>query len=276
MALLLVSYNVLADCYIDPTFYPGTPPAALDPAQRWPRLLDRLQGLAAEVLCLQEVETPLFEHLQSKLSTRGYGARHALKRGRPDGCATFFGPALQLASTTPLHYADADASGRDSGHLALLTVLDGPFGRFGVANTHFKWDLPARLAAEHWAFRQASQLVAHLGREGEGLPWVVCGDFNVLPDSDVLRLLQAAGLVDAYRHRPAAFTCNSNRRAKRIDFILHSAALQSDGLDGQRWLGDETVMPSADEPSDHLPIGAWLAPGAEATRGPKPGLLSIP
>ena len=53
--LRLSTYNVLADAYVRPSFYPATPSQVLVPGQRLPSLLERLHHLDSEVLCLQEV-----------------------------------------------------------------------------------------------------------------------------------------------------------------------------------------------------------------------------
>lgn len=88
-----------------------------------------------------------------------------------------------------------------------------------------------------------------------GEPWVVCGDFNVGPESAAIAAARERGLGDAYAGLPRAFTCNANRRAKRIDFLLHSSELVAVPMD-LRPVEDETPLPSFEEPSDHLPIVA--------------------
>src|SRR5262249_27547845 len=56
MSLRIASYNILADSYIQRTFFPRTPSEILDPSRRYPTLAARVAGLAADVLCLQEVD----------------------------------------------------------------------------------------------------------------------------------------------------------------------------------------------------------------------------
>ena len=91
---------------------------------------------------------------------------------------------------------------------------------------------------------------------GGGSSWVVCGDMNVEPDT-VVRLVLGRGFDCAYRGVANAFTCNTNRRAKKIDYIFFTAGLSAvpSPLPAT---GDDTPLPSDQEPSDHLPLRAEL------------------
>ena len=55
-ALRIATWNVLADCYVYEDEYPAVPRAALDWGCRRQRLLEALEALEADLLCLQEVE----------------------------------------------------------------------------------------------------------------------------------------------------------------------------------------------------------------------------
>jgi endonuclease/exonuclease/phosphatase family metal-dependent hydrolase len=88
--------------------------------------------------------------------------------------------------------------------------------------------------------------------------WVVCGDLNARPDSKLVKRILARGLRDGYAGLGEAFTCNANGEAKRIDFLFHTASLSAVPLP-LRTIDDVTVLPSAEEPSDHLAIGAAVS-----------------
>ena len=94
-------------------------------------------------------------------------------------------------------------------------------------------------------------------------PRIVCGDFNAEPDSVVLALARERGLTDAYASMSDAFTCNPNARRKRIDFILHSADFTAVPSPLGLVIADDTPLPGADEPSDHLAIEARLSSSRE-------------
>lgn len=226
----VASYNILADAYLRREYYPFTPEAVLDPDRRRKAVVERAAGLDADVLCLQEVDAAAFQAFSARL---GEGRLLRKTGGKPDGCAIFAkGRRVEWREHA---YSDG------TGHVALAAVAEG----IGVATTHLRWDAEGRLAES-----QLAELLDRWVRPGEA--WVVCGDFNAEPGSAALRMALGRGMRDAYA---SGFTCNANRNARRIDFLLHTAGLRAepaplDPIDG------ETPLPSEREPSDHLPISA--------------------
>jgi mRNA deadenylase 3'-5' endonuclease subunit Ccr4 len=261
MPFTVASYNILADSYIKPEYYPGIPAAVLAPQSRHSALVRHILALNTDVIGLQEVEPEMFRVLEQALQLRGYVGHYAPKTGKPDGCATFVRTAaLAVQAISPLRYTDGGGTEPDSGHIALIAELTQGPRRLVVANTHLKWDKPGTPVAQQRGHRQISQLV----RQRQAGPGIVCGDFNVTPESEVAGVLRQAGWIDVYRDRQHMRTCISNRRARRIDYLWHTAELCSRPLP-VRSISDQTVLPSAEEPSDHLAISAWFD-WAEATR----------
>jgi len=227
--MIVVSWNILADDYVKPGFYPTVRDVHLDPAWRRGRVIERIRTINADVFCLQECTPDVF----AAIARPGYYA----KKGnlKPDGVATFVRGPVSAVET--LRFCD------DTGHVALLVRA----GATGVANVHVKWGGPAAA--------QARELLDALRRfPCDG--WIVCGDFNAESESDALAAFRERGFVDAYANAPAP-TCNSNRRTKRIDFILHSPALRSTPAPLPA-IADDTPLPSETEPSDHLAISAEI------------------
>lgn len=220
----IATYNVLADAYIRREYYPRTDPALLKPGARDAALIARIRGFDADIVCLQEVEQHLFDALAMP------GTRVAKSGGKPDGCATL----LRIPGEhDALHFSDG------SGHLVLFTTT-----RFGtIANTHIKWD-------SKWGVGQAEAIVRALASRPR--PWIVCGDFNAELGSDVLAPFEK-DFDDV--HPASVLTCNSNGRAKKIDFILATRDLALEPLPTTT-IADDTPLPSATEPSDHVPLGA--------------------
>jgi mRNA deadenylase 3'-5' endonuclease subunit Ccr4 len=260
MPLIVASYNVLADAYVTPERYPGVPLAALDFMVRGPSLLRRIAGLGADVICLQEVEPSLYVSLEGHLKTRGYIGHYARKgAGKPDGCATFIREAMAGDAVETLHYFDGGRPPKPTtGHLALLVRLRAENLTIGIANTHLKWDAPETPERSRLGLRQIIQL---LRERDTALPganaWIVCGDFNVTADNAVAEATRRAGLIDAYSGRDTAHTCLVDRAAKRIDYLFHTPNLRSAPADLPA-LDSQSVLPSADEPSDHVPIVVTL------------------
>lgn len=258
MPFIVASYNVLADSYINPAWYPGTDAQFLDPAHRHPALVDRIAQLAADVVCLQEVESDVFWLIEQRLTADGYEGKYASKGGgKPDGCATFLKVAtVPLRAVHTLYYADGSGTQAASGHIALITVVEHEGRQVGIANTHLKWDPPGTPPAKQVGLRQVRELLdAREGLAPGCSSWIICGDLNVTAESAVVQLLQAAGFCDAYAGHPQAFTCNANRNARRIDFLFHSGDLVAEPAD-LPIIDNETPLPSGEQPSDHLAISA--------------------
>ena len=219
MAMTVVSWNVLADAYVRPDLYDACDPAAVHPEAGRRRVLDRIAHLDADVVCLQEVEAPLAASL---------GARFVQKTDRPDGCAILVRAGLAHRPLPDIRFADS------SGHVALVEDVGG----LVIVTTHLKWraGLP-----------QAKQLAALVYG-----PSVVCGDLNVVADDDVIRVLEAVGVMNISDGAPSAVV---NGRAKRIDILLTNVAASAMPT---VVLTDSMLLPSLEEPSDHVPIGAVI------------------
>lgn len=249
----LASYNILADSYVKPQWYPHVEPEALRWDKRKLALAERIARLDADLLCLQEVEADAYALFEHRLSAQGYAGIYAQKeRGKSDGCATFFRQqALRFAGSETLHYHDRLGAEPDSGHLALITNFTSERGVIRVVNTHLRWDKADKPPEEHIGYRQLSELIDHhFTPDQTAFAWIICGDLNAESGSAIVNKLADSGFLDAYQGHEQA-TCNPNRRAKRIDFIFHTASLRAEParlmeIDGF------TPLPSADEPSDHL------------------------
>ncbi len=259
MSFTLTSYNVLASSYIKPSFYPRTPPNSLESAWRIPALVKHAVDLGSDVLCLQEVDVQTLAALRVALEPLGFEGHDARKGlGKPDGCATFFRSSLfNVKRVERLEYADGNGLEPDSGHVALVVALEYEGRTVAVANTHLKFDPPSTLLSERRGYRQITQWLVERDRlVPDADAWILCGDFNVTPENDVITVLHDAGLEYAH-HGLDAPTCNSNDCAKMIDYVFHDARLRSVPVLPPR-IDDLTPLPSLEQPSDHLALSARL------------------
>lgn len=265
MSFTVASYNILADSYMNPAWYPGIDAVLLDPAHRHPALVERIVRLAADIICLQEVESDVFWLIDERLTAAGYEGKYVSKGGRkPDGCASFLKvDTVALCAVHTIYYADGSGTQPASGTIALITVVEHEGRQVGIATTHLKWDPPGTPPAKQVGLRQVRELLdARAGLAPGCSSWIICGDLNVTPDSAVVQLLQTAGFCDAYAAHPRAFTCNANRNARRIDFLFHSGDLVAEPA-VLPTIDNDTPLPSAEQPSDHLAISAkfrWDTP----------------
>jgi mRNA deadenylase 3'-5' endonuclease subunit Ccr4 len=266
MPFTVATYNVLATAYIQPQWYAGVPEHLLRPETRVPVIVRRVAGLDADVLCLQEVEPEVLAALTDRLRPLGYAGYYERKgRNRPDGCATFVRTGeFAVRHAGRLEYRDREAGAEvHSGHVALLLALERDGHLIGVANTHIRWAAPDAPRSEQVGHRQVAELIAAC-RDSEPpcRDWVVCGDFNYPPDSEAVGAMRDAGYAFAHADRPHLRSAVANGRAKLIDYVFHTAGLRSRALDPPA-VTDDTKLPSADQPSDHLPLAAaldWAGP----------------
>jgi len=261
MSFSVASYNILANSYVKPERYPDSPADALDPAYRLATLLRRLLDLEADVICLQEVEPLVFDYLDLRLKTHNFEGHYARKgNGKPDGCATFFNKnTFTLWAHRVFHYTDGRGEEPPSGHVALLLVLMDRQDRLvGIANTHLKWDPPGTPLEEQWGYRQARQLLEEReATDPNCRAWVLCGDLNVTPDSETIRMVRRVGLDYAHRGREHLITCKTKVHAQMVDYLLHTPTLAARPVDPPP-VDDQMPLPSDREPSDHRAVTAWF------------------
>jgi mRNA deadenylase 3'-5' endonuclease subunit Ccr4 len=255
MSFSVATWNILATSYIRREYYPQTPPPILDPGWRVPAVAQHAATLGVDILCLQEVEAAAYHALGGTLGAAGYEGTLARKgHNRPDGCAIFFRTnRFALAGQKRIAYVDGDG-GPDSGHIGQLLTLESGNRRLAVFNTHLKWDAPQTARERQFGYRQIMQAFEALAAapvDGR----ILCGDFNVTPESDVVKALEAAGMHYAHRGCSGIATCDSNHEAKLIDYVFFAGALRATPVLPPK-IGDDTVLPSLEQPSDHLSLAA--------------------
>ena len=255
-SLVVATYNVLATGYIRRARYPRTPALVLDPAWRVPALAQHISILEADILCLQEVDIEILSALRSRLGSRGHADRYARKNGGgPDGCVTFCRQDVaRLMDEKVVRFADGGVGQSNTGNIALITIFDAFGHRLGIINTQLTWDPPGTARESQRGLRQARQLMLeyeNLAASADA--WIIAGDLNVTPESEIISLIEESGLRCAHAGRPTSYTGNFNGEAKKIDYLLHTPNLRSDpyelcAIDAQ------TVLPSAEQPSDHVAV----------------------
>jgi mRNA deadenylase 3'-5' endonuclease subunit Ccr4 len=253
--IVIATYNVLAAAHVKPEFFPRVDPALFAPAERYPRIAERVLGLNADVVCLQEADRDLYELLVRRLGSQGYRGHWAQKgEGKPDGCATFVRAPWLLTGTYVLQFADGGGSHGRSGHVALIAAIARDGRRLVVANTHLKWYAPEKPEERRLSLAQAKELAALL--KVNDSPRVLCGDLNAELGGPILETFASVGFADA--HPSSDATNNAGGVARKIDFLLHTAELVAVPRQTAH-VADDTVLPSDAEPSDHVPLVATFS-----------------
>lgn len=266
LSLSIASYNILADSYVNPKWYPNVDPESLWWETRKFALAERIARLDANIVCLQEVEADAYAMLEEGLGAKGYKGVYAKKGSdKPDGCAMFFmHEGLRFAGADTLYYHDGRLGVPDSGHLALIISFECEWGVIRIATTHLRWGQDNKAPGEHIGYIEIKELIDERFKpDHTAYAWIVCGDLNAQSGDPVVKELAANGFVDAYAGREQP-TCNPNGRAKRIDYIFHTSGHTSNlRVEPARLteIDDLTPLPSAGEPSDHLAIMATFEKG---------------
>jgi mRNA deadenylase 3'-5' endonuclease subunit Ccr4 len=254
----VATYNVLASAYINRAWYFRSPAMVLNPAWRIPALVQYVSALDADILCLQEVEPDVLAALRTSLAARGYEAHYARKSARrPEGVATLYRKGIfEPIGATRVDYADADGADAHSGYVALITRFRAAHGIIGVINTHLLWDPPGTVLELQRGYRQARQLLTEYGRiAATAGAWVLAGDLNATPDSALIAMIRQRGFEYSHCGILEAASCNVNGTARMIDFIFHSPLLCSEPASITP-VDNRTILPSAEQPSDHVAIAA--------------------
>ena len=250
---------------------------------RSPELLDYLVELDADVYCLQEVprahgsssewltyrdgdvelqqRADIYGELRSALpghdgffcpTTRGTLFDGEVPRQQEFGLATFVRASIPVIGAS-LDFVHGDFAGYGFGphprprNAHVLRLFDYSTGRatsvaqmHGLREESGKDDTPARQVQSDALVR----LLERLQRPGAGL--VVCGDFNVLPDSSLLEVLAQQGLRDLVTAGEVQDTRTSfyGKPMRSADYLLVSAEVQV--------LDFEVV--TSPEVSDHRPL----------------------
>jgi len=254
MPFTFVTWNVLAPVHVKPERYPHVAASDLDGPRRLGRVLARLRALDPDVVALQEVEPDWAVRIADALGG-GYVDHLVLKQQyRYEGVALFvrraaFGPV----AFDEVLFREVAPGVEQAGNVALLARTTFAGRPLVLGTTHIKWELPEVPVERHRGVIQVTELVAALPA---GVPAVLSGDFNATAASPVLGPLWAAGFGDPFAGDDQP-TGAFNNRATRIDFLVHSAELTAT-TDRLPALANDSVLPSADEPSDHLALRAKL------------------
>lgn len=247
-------------------------------------LADTIRRLDADVLALQEIESAaaldefiqvhlpgLYEHVVSIDAGDERGIEQAVLSRYPI-THTENWPQLPLGGVHPDKYGDQEnwyAGEPIAFHRSPLRVdvdVDG------YALTMFVVHQKSGRFSEYWRIAEATKLSEMVGELTDAEPArniAVLGDFNATVDQMPMQIFLNSGLIDAHAGEPGPER-TSHASGRRIDFILVSAALEPEVVDGSGFiLGTparpagsnwRTTPPPPGYASDHYPVAVDLLP----------------
>lgn len=262
----VVSWNILAPDYCYRHFYKHLSDAqvgrVLDWRSRQPQILRHLLQVAADVICLQEVQE--FAALQGMLAAKGYEGVFKQRTGhKMDGLAIFWLTSkFELLGRHETLQFD-DTMGKDGEHRVALRVclasLEQVGRRLNVATTH--WDYKRPRAQVEMARQFAVFCQDALREARDGL--IACGDFNCEWAHDAVqeffstfngKLQPSLPLVTPARH---SISTACIKEPKAIDHMFYmEPALELVGIKcpSLSW----AKIPHETYPSDHEMIGGMF------------------
>jgi mRNA deadenylase 3'-5' endonuclease subunit Ccr4 len=201
--LRVMTYNILADGFIQTGEYTYCPPGMRFMSGRHHRILQEVVFVNPDVLCLQEVSWPHFEeHLEPDLYELGYeGVHTSYKDWNKDGLAIFY-------KTDRLHmieqkncpalgnmekYLEKYAKGiSESDRAAILHLAERSQGcllakfwhyasqkTISIGNIHIKWTM---FSLPGLACFEAASAVNTLKKFSDDDSFILMGDYNSTPD----------------------------------------------------------------------------------------------
>ncbi|XP_071161788.1 protein angel homolog 2-like isoform X2 [Mytilus edulis] len=197
----IMSYNILAQNLLEDNkyLYRESPQQVLDWKYRSEKLLQEIQALNAEILCLQEVNKQHYTvFLEPKLKQLGYNGVYVKRTGdKLDGCATFYKRekfTLEQSVSVPYYKSNYSLLDRDNvGLVVKLRPHKHPYSEedsICVANTHLLFN-PRRGDIK---LGQAMCLLAEIDKvaktnRNHRCQVLMCGDFNATPFSDLYKFM---------------------------------------------------------------------------------------
>lgn len=225
-SIKVACYNTLAECWINPC----KPMFVGCWDKRKVELVNRIDNMKADVICLQEVDR--FNDLAHLLYKRGYIGYRVNDR---DVAIFYKSDRFKVLKTESLFYQDGFYRS------ALMLKLQSANGTpFNVISTHVTWK-------PEFDVKEMKELQQFVSQQ-KGDPTIVCGDLNATPDWAPIQNLCKDGFQDTLGNSTKKTYIDQGRR---LDYILTSKGIHTLAADVD---GETKKLSTADEPSDHLPV----------------------
>lgn len=248
----VTSWNVLANSYVRPEYYPNHSVEEIVSVERAENVIGCLKNMSSDVFLLQEVEYEQYQRIESALRALGYKGFFAPKAaGRPDGIATFFrSSSLNFLGAQTMYYLDGYKEGY-SGNVLQMIIIELEGKKLGLASTHILYDREGDASRCQAGKAQIMQLIKCLQRNKDVDSWIIGGDFNGEVHLPRIQLMLSAGFIDL--GQKSGDPTFGHPFPRRIDYLFHSTEMDSTLLPVEfSW--ENEYLPTKQWPSDHLPV----------------------
>ncbi len=252
-ALAVTTYNVLCKNYAFRKRYPTIDPELLQWQNRREALVEKITSLQSDLFCLQEVSPGFFQRLEVALKPLGYEGLYLPPLKGPQSLAIFFRKERFTSVESDHLYFDVSGSGEGRWRPAQIALLTVDGDRLGVINTHLCFDDVGEMAHQ-----EIKQLLDEVIDPSPVERWLICGDFNIVPNSSAMRELKERGFGYAAKGAEQV-TCSIEGFAEKVDYICYTSATLNATHHPSREVTEVAALPCPGEPSDHLPVTATVA-----------------
>ncbi|MBM3208012.1 MAG: hypothetical protein FJZ57_05330 [Chlamydiae bacterium] len=253
----IVSYNILVPHYahVNKPCFKEAPPGSPQWLQRRDALVAKIASLAADVVCMQEVER--FNDISQEMQKAGYlGINTSRNNGEEEGCCLFYKKDVFVFERHEDLYFD-DNTGRMAQIIDLTHITSQKVFQF--VNTHIIYNNKDPSKQEN----EIQSLAGYLS--SKTIPCVICGDFNISPNDRMVSHIKNLGFRDSHQEMncdDVSFVLfrqqacpGAEFKKDRIDYIFtKEISVVEAGV-----YGDPANLSTSQEPSDHLPVYARLA-----------------
>ncbi|GFY59737.1 protein angel homolog 2 [Trichonephila inaurata madagascariensis] len=204
----IMTYNILSQNAVDKHryLYRNCHPAFLQEDYRVSMILPEILKSKSDIICLQEVEQNLFNRMKQVFDSKGFDFLFKARTGSySDGCAILWRKKkFDLVQEKAVEFRSSSVPILDRDNIGLIAVLKPNHPKFThlllhVATTHLLFN-PRRgdikLCQLRWFFAELERLslkkVTDVKRHYH--PIVLCGDFNIEPDSPLYEFIESGSI----------------------------------------------------------------------------------
>lgn len=230
MRLHVISWNLLADCYIRgiSKLYPGESPSYLLWEERFEKIREQIQTARADIFCLQEVDH-YEDDFEPFFASMGYNSIYLQRPRKPDGCLIAFDASkfsvdgkceIQLDDLADSQYIRDQTYLKQNVCLLLQMRFLSSDIQFIVACCHIHWNPNLEDLKNNQVRYILSKIYSTVSSSnsdrGSSVPVLFCGDFNSFPTTNMYKLIthpfddsieQPLRVTDNYTSKEVKFLC---------------------------------------------------------------------